>query len=84
MITYGIVKPLELATAKNWADEELKADLEVLNQRLEKNIALLSSFDVYKQEVMSGNLQWTPVHRSEKFWRENVHHFEEDNHKILA
>ncbi|PRP84683.1 hypothetical protein PROFUN_07933 [Planoprotostelium fungivorum] len=83
MITYGIVKPLENATAKNWADEDIKADLAVINQRLEKDIAHLSGFDFYKQEVMSGNLSWSTVHKSEKFWRENAHHLEENQHHLL-
>lgn len=38
---------------------------------------------MYKKEILSGNLEWSPVHRSEKFWRENAHRFEEDNHKLL-
>ncbi len=42
-----------------------------------------SSFDVYKKEVLSGNLEWSTAHRSEKFWRENSHRLEEDNHKVL-
>lgn len=33
---------------------------------------------------MSGNLVWSLVHRSEKFWRENVGRFEENNFKVLG
>eukprot|EP01117_Protostelium_nocturnum_P000165 TRINITY_DN10238_c0_g1_i1.p1 TRINITY_DN10238_c0_g1~~TRINITY_DN10238_c0_g1_i1.p1 ORF type:complete len:476 (+),score=98.61 TRINITY_DN10238_c0_g1_i1:176-1603(+) len=84
MITYGIVRPLEIATTKNWADEDITNDLEVLNKRLEKDIAALSGFDFYKQEVMSGNLTWSSVHKSEKFWRENAHHLEENQHHLLS
>jgi hypothetical protein len=43
-----------------------------------------SSFELYKEEVMSGNLVWSLVHRSEKFWRENVGRFEENNFKVLG
>ena len=39
---------------------------------------------MYKSEVRSGNLDWTPVHKSEKFWRENVHKFEENQFEIVA
>ena len=31
-----------------------------------------SSFDEYVHEVRSGRLEWSPVHKSEKFW---VSHF---------
>jgi len=58
-------------------------DLETLRVSLNKNLVVLSSFDMYKKEVLSGSLDWTPVHRSEKFWRENSHRLEEDNHKLL-
>ena len=27
-----------------------------------------SSFDEYVHEVSSGRLEWSPVHKSEKFW----------------
>ena len=27
-----------------------------------------SSFDGYSAEVKSGRLEWSPVHRSDKFW----------------
>jgi len=83
MITYGIVKPLESATTRAWADDDIKADLEYINNKLERDIAALSGFDFYKQEVMSGNLTWSTVHKSEKFWRENAHHLEENDHHLL-
>lgn len=44
---------------------------------------LNSSFEMYKKEIMSGNLDWTPVHKSERFWKENAHLFEEDKYKLL-
>ena len=30
--------------------------------------ATCSSFDEYAAEVKSGRLEWSPVHRSDKFW----------------
>jgi len=84
MITYGIVKPLESLLQKNWShDEDVLDDLQTIKEALQKNIAQLTSFDVYKGEVMSGNLSWSAVHRSEKFWRENAQLLEEDNCKLL-
>jgi len=43
----------------------------------------LSSFDEYITEVKSGRLEWSPVHRSEKFWRENAHHLNDKNYELL-
>eukprot|EP01118_Nematostelium_gracile_P006981 TRINITY_DN2260_c0_g3_i1.p1 TRINITY_DN2260_c0_g3~~TRINITY_DN2260_c0_g3_i1.p1 ORF type:complete len:450 (+),score=141.72 TRINITY_DN2260_c0_g3_i1:110-1459(+) len=83
MIDYDIMKPVENLSNKNWADTDIQEDLEALKEALAKNMVLLSSFDMYRKEVLSGNLEWSPVHRSEKFWKENAHHLEEDNHKLL-
>lgn len=43
----------------------------------------MSSFDEYASEVSSGLLEWSPVHRSEKFWRENVERLNDDRHKLV-
>jgi len=84
MIETNLVKEVEKLLQKKWADEDITADLEVLNDSLQKNMAELSSFDKYKQELYSGELEWSPVHRSEKFWRENSHHFEENHNRPLT
>jgi len=83
MIDAGIMRPLDNFSARNWGDEDIVADLQVLRETLQKNLVALSSFEIYRKEVLSGNLEWTPVHRSEKFWKENAFHMEEDNNKVL-
>ena len=42
-----------------------------------------SSYDEYVTEIRSGRLEWSPVHRSEKFWRENAYKLNEANYEIL-
>ena len=34
-------------------------------------------------EVRSGRLEWSPVHRSEKFWRENAANLNDKNYELL-
>ncbi|CAB4065228.1 ATPeV1H [Lepeophtheirus salmonis] len=41
-------------------------------KKMEASLQDLSSFDEYISEIRSGRLEWSPVHRSEKFWRENA------------
>lgn len=55
----------------------------MLKERLERVFDLMSSFDEYSSEISSGNLEWSPVHRSEKFWRDNASRLNEDRHKLL-
>ena len=42
-----------------------------------------SSYDEYITEVRSGRLEWSPVHRSEKFWRENAAKLNDRNYELL-
>ena len=34
-------------------------------------------------QISSGLLEWSPVHRSQKFWRENAMKLNEDRHKLV-
>ena len=34
-------------------------------------------------ELRSGRLEWSPVHRSEKFWRENAYKLNENKYEML-
>ena len=83
MIDCGLIKPIGTLKNRNWADDDMIDDLDVLSEKLQTNLTELSTFEVFKKEIQSGNLEWTPAHRSEKFWKENIHHFDEDNYKVL-
>jgi len=84
MVDAGILKPLESFKQRNWGDDDLIEDLAVVYEAVQKGLTLLSSFDMYKKEVMSGKLDFSsPAHRSEKFWRENVLKFEDDHCRVL-
>jgi len=77
------VRMLAILQNKKWGDEDIVEDLKVLSEALAKNMVVLSSFDMYKKEVQSQQLEWSPVHKSEKFWRENCSRFEENDFQIL-
>ena len=40
---------------------------------LQASMATMSSFDVYKKELMGGKLEWSPSHKSENFWKVRHH-----------
>jgi len=85
MIEAGCVRVLDnLSQRKKWGDADLEENIETLSEALRENIAEMSSFDMYKAEVTSGNLDWTPVHRSEKFWRENIARFADNDNEVLG
>ena len=64
-------------------DVDLAEDCEKLQGFLAEADQKLSSYDEYVGELLSGRLNWTPVHKSQKFWRENVHKFNENKYLLL-
>ncbi|XP_042003335.1 V-type proton ATPase subunit H-like isoform X2 [Salvia splendens] len=66
-----------------WSDEDLIEALNQLEQGLKDNIKKLSSFEKYKQEVLLGHLDWSPMHKDPIFWRENITSFEEHDFQVL-
>jgi V-type H+-transporting ATPase subunit H len=83
MVQYKVLKSLELLQEKKYDDTELIEDMEFLTEQLQLSVQDLSSFDEYAAELKSGRLQWSPVHKSEKFWRENAQRFNEKNFEML-
>ena len=53
-----------LSRPQSWEDPDVPELLTWLEDELRAHIAELSSFDVYKKEVLSGSLDWTPMHTS--------------------
>jgi len=84
MIEAKFQRVLDLLNQKRWADEDLERDLEFLTDLIEKSIREMSSWDAYKAELVSKELEWSPVHTSERFWRENVLKFEESSFEVLG
>ncbi|KAF1743880.1 hypothetical protein MXB_3487, partial [Myxobolus squamalis] len=64
-------------------DEDLEEDLKYLIDVLLKTVQDLSTYDEYAGELLNGKLEWSPVHRSDKFWRENAHRLCENNYELL-
>ena len=83
MVGAGLVAALQSLCFRRWNDEDIRDDLGVLADALESELASMSNFDVYRAEVLSGALEWTPVHRDEEFWRENVEKLERNQQEVL-
>merc|ERR1719277_598195 len=83
MVQCKVMKQLELLEQRKFEDEDIVEDIEYLNEKLNASVQDLSSFDEYITEVKSGRLEWSPVHRSERFWRENAHHLNDRNYELL-
>ncbi|OIV93758.1 hypothetical protein TanjilG_07661 [Lupinus angustifolius] len=83
MVDFQLPQVVQSLKAQAWSDEDLLEALNSLEEGLKDNIKKLSSFDKYKQEVLLGHLDWSPMHKDRLFWRENINNFEENDFQIL-
>uniref|UniRef100_A0A0K8RAI9 Putative vacuolar h+-atpase v1 sector subunit h n=1 Tax=Ixodes ricinus TaxID=34613 RepID=A0A0K8RAI9_IXORI len=83
MIQCKVLKQLENLEQQKYVDEDISEDIKFLLEKLGESVQDLSSFDEYSSELKSGRLEWSPVHKSEKFWRENAVRLNEKNYELL-
>jgi V-type H+-transporting ATPase subunit H len=83
MLQFKVKKLIEIMQTTQIADEEIRDDTEYLSKKLELLVNDVSSFDEYAAEVASGRLSWSPVHKSDKFWRENAARLNENNFYLV-
>jgi V-type H+-transporting ATPase subunit H len=83
MVQCKVMKQLGFVEQRKFDDEDIQADIAFLNQKMEASLLDLSSYDEYLTEIRSGRLEWSPVHRSEKFWRENAYKLNDANYEML-
>jgi len=83
MVQSKVLKQLSILEQRKFDDEDIVEDIQFLNERLQASVQDLSSFDEYATEVKSGRLEWSPVHRSAQFWRENASRLNERNYELL-
>jgi len=83
MVELGLPKVVATRSLQSWGDEDMPDLLIWLDEELCDHIQTLSSFEKYRKEVLSGTLEWSPMHTSEAFWMENVAKFEEKDFQIL-
>ena len=79
MVVFGLMPVLEAMQQRKFADEDIPDDVEFMYNALQVNLQSLSSWDVYKTELDSGKLEWSPCHKSENFWKDNHKSFEAAN-----
>jgi V-type H+-transporting ATPase subunit H len=82
MIILGLLKALRLLAPRQWDDTDIAADVAHLVETLADDEHELSSLETYRKEVISGELEWSPVHRSVTFWRENISKFGDNNFQL--
>lgn len=82
MVDSGLLKTIDNLLKTNIKDQDIQNDLEFIGDILERNIKILSSFEKYQKELSTELLDFTPCH-SEKFWKENVQRFQEQDFYLV-
>jgi V-type H+-transporting ATPase subunit H len=57
---------------RQFADPDLREDMDRLRELLEEYTKTKTTFDEYVGELNSGHLRWSPPHRNTVFWAENA------------
>lgn len=83
MVQCKVLKQLSILEQRRFDDEDITSDIEYLTAKLQNSVQDLSSFDEYATELRSARLEWSPVHKSAKFWRENAQRLNEKNYELL-
>jgi V-type H+-transporting ATPase subunit H len=83
MVEAGLPKVVATRQLQTWGDEDINEVLSYMEEKLKEGIRTLSNFEKYRQEVLAGSLEWSPMHKSVVFWKENVDKFEEKDFQIL-
>jgi V-type H+-transporting ATPase subunit H len=69
---------------RKWSDEDLKEDLQSLYDTLNASIKSLTTFDEYANELSLKKLSWSPCHKNQEFWFDNIDKFKENNWKLVS
>jgi V-type H+-transporting ATPase subunit H len=71
MIACGLMKAISLLRDRQFTDPDIVEDVDILHKLLTDNYKEMSRWEVYKNEVESGHLQWGSTH-TEAFFKENA------------
>lgn len=71
MIACGLMKAIDYLKERQFTDPDIIDDVDVLHKLLVENYKEMTRWEVYKNEVETGHLQWGSTH-TEAFFKENA------------
>lgn len=71
MLACKLLKIIQVLESRQFTDPDIVGDIKVLHKLLADNYKEMSRWEVYKNEVESGHLQWGSTH-TEAFFKENA------------
>ena len=91
LLGHNVYSLVEKLLVKKWSDLEIAEDLQFIKEELGKSLVNLTylllfnyrTFDVYEAEIKSGNLEWSPTHLSDNFWKTHASKLNDNDHELL-
>jgi hypothetical protein len=69
MVDAGLQRIVRIRSAQAWSDEDIPELLETLDELVGSSVTNMSSFEKYRAAVLSGELEWAPLHSNLAFWQ---------------
>lgn len=83
LLQFKVKRLIDLMHQAQIQDQDIIEDIDFLTKKLDLLVNDVTSFDEYVAELTSCRLTWSPVHRSDKFWRENAARLNENNFYLV-
>jgi V-type H+-transporting ATPase subunit H len=83
LLSHSALALVKTLSERKWADEELIEDLQTLKTKLQDAFDSMTTFDEYNSEIIGKKLKWSPPHRSDTFWKQNIAQFKDVDWRIL-
>jgi V-type H+-transporting ATPase subunit H len=83
VLPLGILRSVQQNLLRVWSDTDVEDLLKSLQSKLQAHVDGKGTWDEYRKELLSGQLDWTPAHRSKAFWSENVNKFSDNDFMVL-
>ncbi|ELP93829.1 vacuolar ATP synthase subunit H, putative [Entamoeba invadens IP1] len=83
LVQHDFNRIIPVLKTRTYTDADIKDLLEEIGQVIEKKVTETTSIQCYLDELKSNTMRWSPMHRSEQFWVENVTAFEGDNWALV-
>jgi hypothetical protein len=83
ILPLGVLRSVQQNLLRVWSDTDIEDLLKTLQTKLQTHVDGKGTWDEYRKELLSGQLDWTPAHRSKAFWSENVSKFSDNDFMVL-
>jgi V-type H+-transporting ATPase subunit H len=83
ILPLGVLRSVQQNMLRVWSDTDIEDMLKTLLSKLQAHVDGKGTWDEYRKELLSGQLDWTPAHRSKAFWADNVNKFSDNDFMVL-